>query len=461
MSQNILMSDDDVADLIASEARESALKYSTMGVGAFTNSSRQAKATVFSVYGWCRRANSVLAFRPPAASKIKPNTRFLRHIIKETKNHNEALLAREAAESQARLQDLAEAEEKKRRRLRLEPGDVRRRQMGDITAILQGRKRKRDGATEEARSGEKKARATDEGKSGARDESHRSRRRRGSDHQEQRPRRRSRDGRLSRSPERSRSPRRHRDRRKHKQRSRSPRERDRRHRQRSPLSDEDGADGRAGSSSRTLEMPKRQDTGRLRREDGPPKSKRREMVLENDDSDYNGHADKRRDDKPPRRATGSGRREDEDQDSDPLEEFVGPLPASSSRKSSSSPVKYRGRGAFTSFNGPSAMDSRFSEGYDPTMDVEPEADAGNWDEALEAYRDRQKWKQQGAARLKEAGFSDEQVKKWERGGERDIEDVRWTKKGEQREWDRGKAIHTDGSISIKADLTKWKKAAGS
>src|SRR3569833_624047 len=97
MSQNILMSDDDVADLIASEARESALKYSTMGVGAFTNSSRQAKATVFSVYGWCRRANSVLAFRPPAASKIKPNTRFLRHIIKETKNHTEALLAREGA----------------------------------------------------------------------------------------------------------------------------------------------------------------------------------------------------------------------------------------------------------------------------------------------------------------------------------------------------------------------------
>jgi len=85
------------------------------------------------------------------------------------------------------------------------------------------------------------------------------------------------------------------------------------------------------------------------------------------------------------------------------------------------------------------MDSRFSEAYDPQSDAQPEPeDAGDWDEAVEVFRDRQKWKQQGADRLRAAGFTDEDIKKWEKGGERDIDDVRWTKAGEKREWDRGK-----------------------
>jgi hypothetical protein len=81
------------------------------------------------------------------------------------------------------------------------------------------------------------------------------------------------------------------------------------------------------------------------------------------------------------------------------------------------------------------MDSRFSEDYDPTSDVQPEpAETGDWDEAVETYRDRQKWKQQGAERLREAGFTDEQITKWEKGGEKGIDDVKWTKAGEKREW---------------------------
>ena len=68
--------------------------------------------------------------------------------------------------------------------------------------------------------------------------------------------------------------------------------------------------------------------------------------------------------------------------------------------------------------------------------------------ALEALRDRQKWKQQGAARLREAGFSEDEVKKWEKGGvagaEKGEEDVRWSGRGEGREWDRGKVVGDDG-----------------
>jgi hypothetical protein len=88
------------------------------------------------------------------------------------------------------------------------------------------------------------------------------------------------------------------------------------------------------------------------------------------------------------------------------------------------------------------LDSRFAADYDPASELlEPEDNNNNntddWDEAVEAYRDRQKWKQQGADRLRAAGFTEEQIRKWEKsgsGGEKDIEDVRWSKAGEGREW---------------------------
>jgi hypothetical protein len=98
------------------------------------------------------------------------------------------------------------------------------------------------------------------------------------------------------------------------------------------------------------------------------------------------------------------------------------------------------------------MDSRFSESYDPKFDVQLDSkmdvDGDDWDEALEALRDRQKWKQQGAERLRAAGFTGEQIKAWERsegGREKSAEDVRWAKPGEGREWDRGKVMGVVGS----------------
>jgi hypothetical protein len=36
------------------------------------------------------------------------------------------------------------------------------------------------------------------------------------------------------------------------------------------------------------------------------------------------------------------------------------------------------------------------------------------------------------------------------------EDVVWTKKGQDREWDRGKVIDEDGDIELKADWGRLK-----
>jgi len=67
----------------------------------------------------------------------------------------------------------------------------------------------------------------------------------------------------------------------------------------------------------------------------------------------------------------------------------------------------------------------------------PPSDAeDDWGESVEAFRDRQRRKQQGAERPKAAGFTDSQVKNWEEGENKDEPDVTWTKRGQAREWDR-------------------------
>lgn len=127
-----------------------------------------------------------------------------------------------------------------------------------------------------------------------------------------------------------------------------------------------------------------------------------------------------------------------DEDSDPLDDIIGPKPPPE--------VRARGRGAVSAGSG---IDSRFSTGYDPAADVSLDFDEENdWEQALEALKDRQKWKQQGADRLRAAGFTDEEVKKWEKGGEKREEDVTWAKKGEGREWDRGKFVDQEGVVTF-------------
>lgn len=98
-------------------------------------------------------------------------------------------------------------------------------------------------------------------------------------------------------------------------------------------------------------------------------------------------------------------------------------------------------------SGSTGMDRRFSESYDPTVDVVMEDDdkqGGNWDDALEAFRDRQKLQQNQEQRLRAAGFADEQILKVNNSAKEKSEaDVVWTKAGERREWDRGKSEESE------------------
>ena len=157
-------------------------------------------------------------------------------------------------------------------------------------------------------------------------------------------------------------------------------------------------------------------------------------------------------------------------ESDPLEDLVGPLPQKEAEESQA--IRSRGRGAYKPNS--SNIDSHFAEDYDPTLDVHLEDDdststrptrrpvAGlmtgddDWELALEALRDRARWKQKGEERLREAGFNDSIVERWKSNtaatgdGEGRLEDVKWSKRGEGREWDRGKYVDDEGRIDVKA-----------
>ena len=131
--------------------------------------------------------------------------------------------------------------------------------------------------------------------------------------------------------------------------------------------------------------------------------------------------------------------EQAESDSEPLDAVIGPRPPPTTLP--------RGRGALKT----SSMDDRFDPKYDPKADValDSNEESDDWDMALEALRDRTKWRKQGAERLRAAGFTDEEVHKWENGNgkkrdeEKDFTDVRWAKKGQSREWDRGKTVDGD------------------
>ncbi|KAJ5918267.1 hypothetical protein N7454_010642 [Penicillium verhagenii] len=156
-------------------------------------------------------------------------------------------------------------------------------------------------------------------------------------------------------------------------------------------------------------------------------------------------------------------------ESDPLEDLVGPLPANEA------PVRSRGRGAYKA--NASNIDSHFASDYNPALDIQPDHDDertatqatrravsglmtgdDDWDTAMEALRDRARWRQKGEERLRAAGIGEETIGRWKTEsapssgvtGERDAEDVRWSKKGEGREWDRGKFVNDDGHIDVRA-----------
>ncbi|KAJ5251950.1 hypothetical protein N7489_002360 [Penicillium chrysogenum] len=158
-------------------------------------------------------------------------------------------------------------------------------------------------------------------------------------------------------------------------------------------------------------------------------------------------------------------------ESDPLEDLVGPLPP----RQDEAPIRSRGRGAYK--HNMSNIDAHFAPGYDPATDVHLDEDklhsigqessrrpvAGlmtrddDWDMAMEALRDRERWRSKGEERLRTAGIDEAVIDKWKNNtafagmdGEGKPEDVQWSKKGEGREWDRGKFVDDDGHIDIRA-----------
>ena len=107
------------------------------------------------------------------------------------------------------------------------------------------------------------------------------------------------------------------------------------------------------------------------------------------------------------------------------------------------------------------MDLRFNDpSYNPRADVAlsdsgDEGTKDDWSTSLEAMRDRAAWREKGAQRLRDAGFGEQDVSKWESGGrEKDERDLKWKGKGEGREWDAGKVAGEEGEVRVKAAWTK-------
>lgn len=371
MGSDDLLTDDFVADLLAKEASDCSIKYSALGMEAFRSDKKPTNLP-------------------------KPNTRFLRNIIKNTDSHNKALLAKEAAESKARLGDLEHTAEVKKQKLNPDSKTIRRRQMGDIHAILGGKRR-----SEKSESGSDRRRERDARPSSGseRRERERDRRRRSkNDLFEDGVREERHHGRLSRD-DKDRDKRRTSDRRRtddasdDEERSKSRRHRHRsRSRSRSPRHRSDARD--------------------------KTKSRRHRSPVESRKS-------------PPHRSRRKSPEREEAEDSDPLEDLIGPAPA----------PKYRGRGTIA---GSSGIDKRFSESYDPKTDVDMDevvSGKSNWEDEVEAFRDRQKLRQSQEERLRAAGFGDDQIHRihnGSNGGTEDEANVRWSKAGEKREWDEGK-----------------------
>lgn len=348
-------------------------------------------------------------------------------------------MAKEAAESRARLHGLGRNERREPKGNPIGGGDVRRRQLGDIAAILEGRPNRR-AKTEDLKkenNGSRRVNTSSEDDEPERSLHCGSRDHRIRDEDKEdgvKPRRTGRKGEEDKQTEVTTEHRRHyrrhkstsRDRgqardsnRRRRSRSRSPREhrvKETRHRVRSP--------------TRKRSVSLRVDEERPSR----PRRHRHSPSSESQDAMKNRITNK--DEIKP------------DYDSDPLDVIIGP------RLAPVPQVRSRGRGTLSLGSG---IDSRFSASYDPKIDVQLDLDEGNdWDQALEAYRDRQKWNQQGANRLRAAGFTDDQINKWEKGGEKREEDVKWSKPGEGREWDRGKIVDNDGVVSVEPSWGRLK-----
>lgn len=354
MSAGEALDDDYIISLLQRDADDHRKRYSIAGNGPLLTTAKR---------------------RPDAP---KPNTRFLKNIIRETDSHNAALKVKEEGESRARLRELkgkdSQGKRKREEHHADEPGGKRRRE------------------TRESRPGRW---ASALGLAGASNRSERNersaekyRRERGQEYDDEE----------------------------------TGKRRAHRHRHRRERSHRDHQSEHSSREWKVKDHDRPTDTDRST-------SHRKEH---------------RRRHRSRSASSGSDHARVKDADPDPLIEFLGPQPATQTLP--------RGRGAFK----PSNMDSRFQDDYNPSTDVALEQDEeDDWDMALEALKFRKKWRSQGAERLRAAGFTDDEVQRWEKSGdgggaEKDVDDVRWGKRGEGREWDRGKVLNDDDGVELKA-----------
>ncbi|RDA89517.1 hypothetical protein CP533_3914 [Ophiocordyceps camponoti-saundersi (nom. inval.)] len=362
MPNDDILTDEYVAGLLAEEAKDYSLRYSAMGMEAI-ESSKPAKLP-------------------------RPNTRFLRHIIRNTDTHNKALLAKEATESKARLDALNRSSEAERRRRKPDARDIRRRQMGDIHSIL-GRA-KRDGHVSKVRLDN--VQRYDDGDIAKRE-------------REQ----------------------------EHERDVRHPFGRSDRHdidmQDRAAVRDDRRRSSQAASYVEFANERGDGRRGRLRRRSTSTSPRRQKQRRSRSPADRERSTRHQRERSRHQDSPSKHDLNPTNDDSDPLEELIGPAP----------PARFRGRGAV---GGAASLDRRFSESYDPKADVLME-DADDWDDAAERFRDRQKLRSIQAQRMKAAGFTEEQLQKLQSMPEKTEREVVWSKAGEPRAWDQGKDFDAD------------------
>ncbi|KAI1001199.1 hypothetical protein K3495_g7000 [Podosphaera aphanis] len=535
MANHEYLTDEYVAELLAKDARETSIKYSTMGLRAFASSK----------YVFLNSKSLFLTkeCRPPA-NKPKPNTRFLRNIIRGTDHHNATLLARETAEARERFLSLPldgtrEAKKKvghvqngverpldtldvsnretREPKAHVNNRDIRKRQLGNIAEILHGRSMKRNKTEEknkttrqastsshdqedkkksrssrrDAEKSEKSEKVCRAKKSGSYsvtiDRSHTRRASTSGDELE--------DKKISRSsrkeydkPENFYRAEKH---------ERSRVVKDRRSTRRASTSSLDQDEKKSRPSRKECERSekscqvekheasrvikdrrfksvldvlgerKRHEEDRKRRLKSRSPSPRTSSSRKHDKSSHrrehrSGEKEEsrhhtRRPHKEPssrskeaeegRDARRKSRKRSEppeeiDSESDPLEDIIGPQPVLAPN------IRPRGRGAISHA---SEIDRHFSEVYDPSADIQLDFDEENdWDQALEAFRDRQKFKEKGVERLKSAGFTEKEIKRLERGRLSPEKEFKWVMQGQRREWDRGKMIDSEGVLRFES-----------
>ncbi|KAG8624433.1 hypothetical protein KVT40_007500 [Elsinoe batatas] len=317
------------------------------------------------------------------ASTAKPNTRFLRNILRDTDAHNAALLAKEEEESKARLRAL---DPKRKRRAEQQVYSVRARREGGESL----KRRKVDNEKEHHHGSRKRRNDRENGQLA--DAGKCDRHARDTDGIDKRPG--VSEGHMNDSERTSKR---------------------KRSREQSPLKEREGVK-EAGDRQRRRSRPRDTNHRTSRKQRSRSRSPARSTHTE-DRPSY------RRSSKRDRSIPSAS------------ETSLGPH-----RPSKSPPLRSRGRGISTPVR---TIDSHFEPGYDPAVDVQPDEDADDWDQALEALKDRQKWKQKGADRLKAAGFSEAEMEKWKGGESESLDNFQWAKKGESREWDKGKELDVE------------------